>query len=845
MEFVFAGGAMEVGGSCIYMKILGHGILLDSGIRQGTGVDPLPDFRTIQEAGGIEAIIVSHAHMDHTGSLPVISKAYPNAPIFMTSMTLDLTRVLLYDSLKIMGRLEDEIPLFTIEDVELMLGRIRVIRLLSPLEILPGIKVTFHPAGHIAGAACTLIQSEEGTVFYSGDVSVFQQRTIEGAKLPALRPDVVICESTYGNRLHGNRQAEEQRLVMATAESLQKGGKVLIPAFALGRSQEVLLILREAIQNKAIPAVPVYVDGMVRDICRVYKNNEIFLRGNLAKRIQKGNEPFFTKEIQEVKQTEKREDLLAKDGPAIFVSSSGMLTGGPSVQYAEALASQENATIMLTGYQDEESPGRELLNLIDEKEEERLIHLNGKSIPVKCRVIQVGLSAHADKSELIAMIDRLAPRHVVLVHGDEQAIDDLGNDLAGDYRRRVYRPMIGEKVEIVLKKKREQLRRTLEYSLNQSDFPDAEGCERLWTYWNDHLTGKSLTMEETTWLWFGKPVDSGEHTGNGVSEQEAGELIRRLIDSPYFERDYKRMYLIRCRTKDEVDEETKEKAVTIQDVEAEIRELLPWDNITRISFYNDRKEAVINVDFPDAASKEDVKLASEELQRRVGYTLSLGKSMNFNEADRLLYSLFGAQLDKISYYTQTRIYEGTLYTEKTESIENARQMFEKTTGWKLVFRGEKKEAVKGNTPEEAIQDEYWTIPEDQGSPKEQNAAMKEADFAFDREHRPYKISVRNDTEGPYFDVSYITPEYGLTCKEYIQQFANASGWRVHIAQSVNQGELMRKIDRLCMDYGIRMTKNPSILQGDKVVRIVTDQELPEDLKEEVRKLTGFELSKKG
>ena len=339
MKLNFLGGAMEVGGSCIYTNINGYGILLDSGIRQGSTKDPLPDFRTIQECGGLDAIIISHAHLDHIGTLPIISKAYPQAKIYMTHMTQDLLRVLLYDSLKIMGRNEGEIPHYSEVDVRGMLDRIHPMRYETPMEILDDLTVTLYQAGHIAGAACVYMVSKEGSIFYSGDFASFSQRTIEGAKIPKLRPDVTIVESTYGNRLHANRQVEENRLVELVKQCIKKEMKVLIPAFALGRAQEVLLILRQAMQKEELPNVPVYVDGMVRDINTMYYRNPTYLKNALAKRIWKGNEPFYTDEIQAVAPNANREELLAKKGAAVFVASSGMLTGGPSMLYAKSIAS--------------------------------------------------------------------------------------------------------------------------------------------------------------------------------------------------------------------------------------------------------------------------------------------------------------------------------------------------------------------------------------------------------------------------------------------------------------------------------------------------------------------------
>lgn len=248
----------------------------------------------------------------------------------MTAMTAELTRVLLYDSLKVMRYREDEIPHYSQKDVLAMLGRIHPIGYQTPFPLFDGFTLTFYPAGHIAGAACTYLVTEEGSLFYSGDFSAFSQRTIEGIRIPKLRPDVSIVETTYGNRLHSNRMAEERRLVELVRECAAQQKKILIPVFALGRAQEVMLILRAAIQNQDIPPVPVYVDGMVRDINSMYTRNPIYLKNALGRRILKGNEPFYTKEIQPVAPMQRRDELLSEEGTAILVSSSGMLTGGPS-----------------------------------------------------------------------------------------------------------------------------------------------------------------------------------------------------------------------------------------------------------------------------------------------------------------------------------------------------------------------------------------------------------------------------------------------------------------------------------------------------------------------------------
>lgn len=176
MHISFLGGAREIGGSCMLLRIYNKNILLDCGVRQNSSKDALPDFKLIQDNGGVDAIVISHAHMDHIGSLPIISREYPEARIYATKMTKDLMKVLLYDSLKIMNNREGEIPLYAEKDVVNMLSRVFPINYMVKFPIFDNMVLTFYMAGHIAGASCVYITTPEGSFFYSGDFPCFLRR---------------------------------------------------------------------------------------------------------------------------------------------------------------------------------------------------------------------------------------------------------------------------------------------------------------------------------------------------------------------------------------------------------------------------------------------------------------------------------------------------------------------------------------------------------------------------------------------------------------------------------------------------------------------------------------------
>ncbi len=389
MDVQFLGGAGEVGRSAV---LVDESLLLDYGTKTAT-----PPQYPLGSAGGgrgvdPNAVVVSHGHLDHVGAVPALLSGEARPEIHWTPPTRELALTLARDTLKLHGN-SPRCP-FTGEDVR-RIGEVSVEHGYGEPFEAAGYEVTFFEAGHIPGSAHVIVDDGDTRLLYTGDFHTDDQRLVSGT---TARPDadVVICESTYSDVEHEDRTAIEERFAESVKTTLWEGGTVIVPAFAIGRTQELMLIC-EAYD------VPCYVDGMGTEVTEMLRQYPEFVRNADALRRATSHARVVTG------RDGQRERIV--DQRAAIITTSGMLSGGPAMTYIPAIRANPTNKITLTGYQVEGTPGRSLL-------ETGSAEIDGRVMPVSARVEQYDFSAHADRSGLLDFLESYRDAEVLVNHGD-------------------------------------------------------------------------------------------------------------------------------------------------------------------------------------------------------------------------------------------------------------------------------------------------------------------------------------------------------------------------------------------------------------------------------------------
>uniref|UniRef100_A0A4W3HXE4 Cleavage and polyadenylation specificity factor subunit 3 n=1 Tax=Callorhinchus milii TaxID=7868 RepID=A0A4W3HXE4_CALMI len=418
------GAGQEVGRSCIIVEFKGRKIMLDCGIHPGLeGMDALPYIDLIDPAE-IDLLLISHFHLDHCGALPwFLQKTSFKGRTFMTHATKAIYRWLLSDYVKVSNISADDM-LYTESDLEESMDKIETINFHEVKEVA-GIKFWCYHAGHVLGAAMFMIEIAGVKILYTGDFSRQEDRHLMAAEIPSVRPDILIIESTYGTHIHEKREEREARFCNTVHDIVNRGGRCLIPVFALGRAQELLLILDEYWQNHPeLHDIPIYYASSLAKKCMaVYQTYVNAMNEKIRKQISINN-PFVFKHISNLKSMDHFDDI----GPSVVMASPGMMQSGLSRELFESWCTDKRNGVIIAGYCVEGTLAKHIMS-----EPEEVTTMSGQKLPLKMSVDYISFSAHTDYQQTSEFIRALKPPHVLLVHGEQNEMARLKAALIREY----------------------------------------------------------------------------------------------------------------------------------------------------------------------------------------------------------------------------------------------------------------------------------------------------------------------------------------------------------------------------------------------------------------------------
>eukprot|EP00262_Sarcandra_glabra_P021002 TRINITY_DN858_c0_g3_i1.p1 TRINITY_DN858_c0_g3~~TRINITY_DN858_c0_g3_i1.p1 ORF type:complete len:700 (+),score=105.45 TRINITY_DN858_c0_g3_i1:536-2635(+) len=414
------GAGNEVGRSCVYMSYKGKTILFDCGIHPAySGMAALPYFDEI-DPSTIDVLLVTHFHLDHAASLPYfLEKTTFKGRVFMTHATKAVYKLLLSDYVKV-SKVSVEDMLYDEQDILRSMDTIEVIDFHQTLEV-NGIRFWCYTAGHVLGAAMFMVDIAGVRVLYTGDYSREEDRHLRAAEIPSFSPDICIIESTYGVQLHQPRLVREKRFTDVIHSTISQGGRVLIPAFALGRAQELLLILDEYWSNHPeLHNIPIYYASPLAKRCMAVYQTYINAMNERIRNQFANSNPFDFKHISPLKSIENFDDV----GPSVVMASPGGLQSGLSRQLFDMWCSDKKNACVLPGYVVEGTLAKTIIS-----EPKEITLMNGLTAPLNMQVHYISFSAHADYAQTSTFLKELMPPNIILVHGEANEMGRLKQKL--------------------------------------------------------------------------------------------------------------------------------------------------------------------------------------------------------------------------------------------------------------------------------------------------------------------------------------------------------------------------------------------------------------------------------
>ena len=427
------GGVKQVGRSCFIVMTRESKIMLDCGINPGEalGLNAYPRLDWFNfDLDELDAVIISHAHIDHQGFLPTLFKFGYKGPIYCTEPTLPLMNLLQMDSVKISKSNGTYLP-YELRDVNEVIKHCITLPYGKPTDISPDITISLNNAGHIMGSATVHLNiSGAHNILYSGDYKYARTQLLDSALSIYPRVETLITESTYGNTtdIMPDQTIVYRNFTDTINKTLIEGGKVLIPVPAVGRAQEIMLVLDKEMREGRLIECPIYIEGMISEASAIHMSYAHYLGYDVRKSVSQGINPFQSEYFTVINGHGKRDEVFSDENAAIIMATSGMLEGGPSVEYFKEIAPSPNNKILFVSYQINGTLGRRVLD--GAMNEVSMLDKNGKVkvVPVRCQTQKMdGFSGHSDFNQIMSFVAKIRPKRVLVNHGERSKSDNVAS----------------------------------------------------------------------------------------------------------------------------------------------------------------------------------------------------------------------------------------------------------------------------------------------------------------------------------------------------------------------------------------------------------------------------------
>ncbi len=450
----YLGGGRQVGRSCLFLQTPESRVLLDCGINVASDDKAYPYLEAPEfDINQLDAVIVSHSHLDHSGFVPYLFKFGYRGPVYCTEPTRDVMALLALDFIKIQ-RSEGKDPVYDAEDIKEMVKHTITLDYDEVSDVTPDVRITLYNAGHILGSSMVHLHIGNGlhNLLYTGDMKYGKTMLLEPAITHFPRLETLMIEATYGAKENvlPPRHKPEEECKQIIQETIKRGGKVLIPVLGTGRAQEVMVLIESMVRRGLIDNIPVYIDGLVWDITAIHTAYPEYLNNMVRKLIfHKDQNPFLSEIFKRVGSQKERKEIIEEGGPCVVIATSGMLVGGPSVEYLKNFADNPKNSMMFVCYQGEGSLGRRIQR--GEKEFNLGSVAKPEMLNIKLDVHTIeGFTGHSGRNELMNFVSRCEPRpkKIIINHGENSKCLDLASSLHKSYRVETNAPRCLETVRI-------------------------------------------------------------------------------------------------------------------------------------------------------------------------------------------------------------------------------------------------------------------------------------------------------------------------------------------------------------------------------------------------------------